>query len=505
MIENQINIILNDFKAGHYDLVIKKIKKLLKIYSKNSYLRNLIGSAYIQIGDVANAIINFESSINLSPKNIAALNNLGNAYKKIGDYKLAQKYYLKALNYSSTYINALIGYGNLKIDLQDSEGAIEMLSKVVDLNPNNYSAHFNLATAYQTLNDTSKALEHANKTLNIKPDFTPADKFISALVKYNDNDAHFLKMKLDFDNKEISDFNKIYLHFGLAKAYSDTGNTEKYIENIKSGNFLRKKRSKYVVKQDVDLMSKIESSFKNIDYSQIAACKNQKKIIFIVGMPRSGTSLVEQILSTHSKVFGAGELPFLNSIVGKPFKKKFSINDFLTTFDEMANNYINQISSYSNNKDYILDKNPLNFLWIGFIKILFPMAKIIHIKRNSKDTCYSCFKQLFENINFADDQDDLAQFYNAYVQLMMFWNSNLENFICNINYEELIENPKSNIETMLNFCELDFEEKCLSFNENKNAVRTMSISQVRLPLYKSSINSYKKYEKDLSKLFNNLK
>ena len=505
MIEKQVNIILNDFKAGHYDLVIKKTKKLIKIYSKNSYLKNLIGSAYIQIGDVANAIINFESSINLSPKNIAALNNLGNAYKKIGNYKLAEKYYLKALNYSPAYINALVGYGNLKIDLQDSAGAIEMFCKVIDLNPNNYSAHFNLATAYQTLNNTSKALEHANKVLSIKPDFTPADKFISTLVKYNDKDAHFLKMKLHLDNKEISDYNKIYLHFGLAKAYDDIKNSEKYIENIKSGNFLRKKRSKYEVKQDVNLMVKIQSSFKNIDFSQIDPCKNQKKIIFVVGMPRSGTSLIQQILSTHSKVFGAGELPFLNSIVGKPYKKNFSINNSLTTFDEMANNYINQITSYSNSKDYILDKNPLNFLWIGFIKILFPMAKIIHIKRNSKDTCYSCFKQLFENINFADDQDDLAQFYNAYVQLMMFWNSNLENFICNINYEELIENPKSNIETMLNFCELDFEEKCLSFNENKNAVRTMSISQVRLPLYKSSINSYKKYEKDLSKLFNNLK
>ena len=505
MIENQINIILNDFKTGHYDLVIKKTKKLLKIYSKNSYLKNLIGSAYIQIGDIANAIINFESSINLSPKNIAALNNLGNTYKKIGDYKLAEKYYLKALNYSPTYINALVGYGNLKIDLQNSEGAIEILSKVVDLNPNNYSAHFNLATAYQTLNNTAKALEHANKVLSIKPDFTPADKLISTLVKYNDNDAHFLKMKLDIDNKKINDFNKIYLHFSLAKAYSDTENAKKYIENIKSGNSLRKKRSRYEVKQDVDLIGKIESSFKNISYSQINPCKNQKKIIFIVGMPRSGTSLIEQILSTHSKVFGAGELPFLNNIVGKPFKKNFSVNNSLTSFDEMANNYINQISTYSNNKDYILDKNPLNFRWIGFIKILFPKAKIIHIRRNSKDTCYSCFKQLFENINFADDQDDLAQFYNSYVQLMNFWNSSLKNFICNVSYEELIENPRLNIQTMLNFCDLDFEEKCLNFNENKNAVRTMSISQVRLPLYKSSINSYKKYEKDLSKLFNNLK
>ena len=163
------------------------------------------------------------------------------------------------------------------------------------------------------------------------------------------------------------------------------------------------------------------------------------------------------------------------------------------------------IGPYSNNKDYILDKNPLNFLWIGFIKILFPRAKIIHIRRNSKDTCYSCFKQLFENINFADDQDDLAKFYNSYVQLINFWNSSLKNFICNVSYEELIENPRSNIQTILNFCDLDFEEKCLNFNEDKKAVRTMSISQVRLPLYKSSINSYKKYEKDLSKLFNNLK
>ena len=505
MIENQINIILNDFKTGHYDLVIKKTKKLLKTYSKNSYLKNLIGSAYIQIGDVSNAIINFESSINLSPKNIAALNNLGNAYKKIGDYKLAEKFYLKALSYSPSYINALVGYGNLKIDLQDSEGAIKMLSKVVDLNPNNYSAHFNLATAYQTINNTSKALEHAKKVLEIKPYFTPADKFISALMKYNDKDAHFLKMKLYLNNKEISDYNKIYLHFGLAKAYDDTKNSEKYIENIKSGNFLRKKKSKYEVNQDVNLMSKIQSSFKNIDYAKITPCKNEKKIIFVVGMPRSGTSLIEQILSTHSKVFGAGELPFLNNIVGKPFKKNFSVNDSLSTFDEMGNNYINQISAYSNNKDYILDKNPLNFLWIGFIKILFPRAKIIHIKRNSKDTCYSCFKQLFENINFADDQDDLAKFYNSYVQLINFWNSSLKNFICNVSYEELIENPRSNIQTILNFCDLDFEEKCLNFNEDKKAVRTMSISQVRLPLYKSSINSYKKYEKDLSKLFNNLK
>jgi hypothetical protein len=152
-----------------------------------------------------------------------------------------------------------------------------------------------------------------------------------------------------------------------------------------------------------------------------------------------------------------------------------------------------------------LDKNPFNFFWIGFIKILFPKAKIIHVKRSPKDTCYSCFKQLFENINFADDMDDLSMFYNSYNKLMKFWNLTLKDTILNIDYENLIEDPKLNINKMLNYCDLNFEENCLNFTDNKNAVRTLSISQVRLPLYKGSINSYKKHEKDLSKLFNNLK
>jgi tetratricopeptide (TPR) repeat protein len=505
MMQDQIKIILKHFNAGYYDVVIAKTNKLLKIYPKNSYLKNLIGSAYLQIGDRQNALASFESSITLSPQNISALNNLGNTHKRNGDYKLAEKCYLKALNLSPNYISSLVGYGNLKIDLQDSEGAIVILNKAISLSPNTYMAHFNLATAYLTLNMKLEALKHAEVTLEINPNFTVADKFISALKMYKKNDSHFIKMKEGLDNEEISEYDKIYFHFGLAKAYDDMGNSEKFIEHIKLGNILKKKYSNYDVKQDISLMEKIQSLFKNIDYSKIRSADNEKKIIFVVGMPRSGTSLVEQILSSHSKIFGAGELPFLNNIIKDPFRMGIVISDSFSVLNEMANNYIDKISSYTNNKDYILDKNPFNFLWIGFIKILFPKAKIIHIQRNPKDNCYSCFKQLFENIYFADDQDDLAKFYNAYIQLMKFWNLNLNHSIHNISYEELIDSPKSNIEALLKHCDLDFEVNCLKHNENKNPVRTMSISQVRLPIYKDSINSYKKYEKILIKLFNNLK
>ena len=304
---------------------------------------------------------------------------------------------------------------------------------------------------------------------------------------------------------KITQPNEIFLHFGLAKVYDDIGNPKKFIDHIISGNFLRKKLTKYDVNKDIDLMKKIQSLFEDINYSKVKPYKNDKKIIFVVGMPRSGTSLIEQILSSHSAIFGAGELPFLNKLFLKEFDKIHSIDSSFSVLNEITNSYIDKISSYSSNQNYILDKNPFNFFWIGFIKILFPKAKIIHVKRSPKDTCYSCFKQLFENINFADDMDDLSMFYNSYNKLMKFWNLTLKDTILNIDYENLIEDPKLNINKMLNYCDLNFEENCLNFTDNKNAVRTLSISQVRLPLYKGSINSYKKHEKDLSKLFNNLK
>ena len=502
--ENQIKIILNCFASGHFNKVIDKTKKILKTYPQNSYLYNLLGSAYSQNGDTQNATINFELSIKHSPKNIAALNNLANIYKKNTQYKLAEKYYMRILDLEPNYVNGLINYANLKIDLNEPESAIKMLDKAIEINPNNSMAHFNLATTYLTLGKNSKALEHALESLKIDPNFSPTDKLISVLKKYSINDDHFIKIKKNLMDENVSEFNKIYLNFSIAKAYEDMGDTNKFIEHIIVGNNLKKKNSRYNIVKDVNLISDIKSSFTNFDYSKINL-SNNKKIIFVVGMPRSGTSLVEQILSSHSQIYGAGELPFLKKIILEKFNKDFFVNDSFSNLNQMSRNYLEKISSYPNQKSFILDKNPLNFIWIGFIKLLFPKAKIIHIKRNAKDTCFSCFKQLFENIHFADDQSDLAQFYNSYNDLMDFWNLSLKKSIHTLNYEDLINSPKLNIDHMLKFCELDFEEKCLNFNENQSPVKTKSASQVRLPIYKSSINSYKDYENKLRLLFNNLK
>ena len=503
--ENQIKIILKYFNLGLYNKVIKETKNLQKKFTSSSYLDNLLGSAYSKIGDTKNAKTSFESSLKKSPKNTAAMNNLANVYKNNGEYKIAEKVYLQVLKIDPSYVNATVNYANLKIATSDSDGAIKILSKVIKKNPNNSVVLFNLATAYLTLGQKQEALKQALKASKISPDFTPIDKLISVIKTYTKNDDHFIKMKKQLNNQNMNNFNKVYLNFGIAKAYKDIGDNEKFIEHLIIGNNLRKISSKYEVKKDVNLMHIIKSLFKDIDYSKLKISNNDKKIIFVVGMPRSGTSLVEQILSSHSKIFGAGELPFLKKIILEKFNKEFFKNDTFSNLNQISKDYIENISFLSDTNDFILDKNPLNFLWIGFIKLLFPKAKIIYIKRNAKDTCFSCFKELFENLYFADDQHDLSQFYNSYIDLMNFWNSSLKGFIHTVKYEDLINSTKSNIDQMLKFCELDFEENCLNFKENTNAVRTMSVSQVRSPIYKNSIGSYKFYENNLNVLFDNLK
>mgnify|MGYP006146691763 FL=1 len=503
--ENQIKIILKYFNAGNYKRVIEKSQKLQKKYSQSSYLDNLLGSAYLKIGDNKNAKINFESSITKSSENIAALNNLANLEKNNGNYKSAQKIYLKILKLDQNYINALVNYANLKMDMGDSDGAIKTLTKAITIDPSNYIALFNLATAYLTLGQKTKSLKYALKSSEINPNFTSIDKLISVIKTYNKDDDHFIKMKNKLNDLNINQFNKIYLNFAIAKAYKDMGENRKFIEHIITGNALKKKISNYDIKKDINLLNNIKLVFKNIDYSKVQLSNNNKKIIFVVGMPRSGTSLVEQILSSHSKIYGAGELPFLKQTILKKFNKEFFMHDSFSNLNEISKNYIENISFLSGTNEYILDKNPLNFIWIGFIKLLFPNAKIIHIKRNSKDTCFSCFKELFENLHFTHDQYDLSTFYNSYIDLMNFWNSSLKNYIHTVNYEDLVDSTKSNVIQMLKFCELDFEENCLNFKENKSAVRTISISQVRNPIYKSSVGSYKYYEENLKVLFDNLK
>jgi len=500
--------LINQYNKENYLLVIREAKLLLQKVPNNTFLYNLIGSCFQNLNDLDNAKFFFERALTIDNKNISALNNIANVYKNLKNFSLAKDNYQKALNINPNFINALVNYGSLKYELNDYEGSIILYKKALSLNEKTPQAHYNLGLVYQAMGFFDKAKYHLQKLIKINPKMTSADKILSRITKYVNDDPHINEMEKKLNTLELNDLEKINLFFSLGKAYEDLENYEKSFFYLKSGNDLKKKLIKYQKNVDNKNFKTIKEFFKNFDFKNINTNKYNKDIIFIVGMPRSGTSLVEQILSSHSSIYGAGELPYLNNIIDINFlennnleiNKLKNLND-INLQKSLGDFYFSFMDKYNANNNIITDKAPLNFKWLGLIKLIIPNSKIVHCSRSPKDNCLSLYKNIFDdNLNWCYDEDDLSNFYYEYSNLMSFWKEKLPDFIYDVQYEKLISNPEFEIKNLLNFCDLKWEESCLNFHKNSRAIKTVSSSQARKTFYSSSINSYQKYENFLNKL-----
>ena len=354
------------------------------------------------------------------------------------------------------------------------------------------------------------AIEYAKKTLLLDPKFTQADMLISQSTRYKPDNLHYLEMNLKFKNLDLNDDQKVNLLFALAKANEDMNQIQKSFLNIDQGNKIKRKLLNFNINDEINFFNEIKRIFKTVNFKRLPKENiTEKNIIFILGMPRSGTSLVEQIITSHSHVFGAGELPQLSKIV----KDKIIVEDLISeekineliTDDffahQLKRSYYDYLKRFNAKESCITDKAPLNFRWIGLIKILFPNAKIIHCSRNPKDNCLSLYKNLFEGgLNFSYDEKELVTYYKEYLDLMNYWEALLPNSIHEVKYEKIIENPNNEIKKIIEFCGLSWEEKCLKFYKNKTPIKTMSTAQARQPIYKSSVNSFERFSPFLSEL-----
>jgi hypothetical protein len=235
--------------------------------------------------------------------------------------------------------------------------------------------------------------------------------------------------------------------------------------------------------------------------------------VFIVGMPRSGTTLVEQILASHTKVFGAGELATMGGLLGlffahAPGRNSGDSKGPITQLDIdiIRSTYLETLSAMNVSEKTITDKMPMNFLWIGFILSAFPEAKIIRLNRDPMATCWSIYRRFFSSKgnDYGYDMVDLAQFYELYTDLMSFWHEHFPNRIFDICYEDLTANQEDETRKLLDYCELDWQENCLSFHKTKRVVKTASAAQVRQEMYKGSSEVWKKYESYLRPMIESL-
>ena len=506
----EIEKVHNNFKVKNYHYAFERCNKLIKKFPKNPYLYNLGGLALQQMQNITLSINYFQKAIELEPKNIAAKNNLANSLKFLGKFDISEKLYNEILSEDPKYLKCLNNYANLKQQLTDYEGAIVLYKSAIKVDPKNITVLMSLAACYQSLGNFEEAVSTIQKILDINPNIMSAHKLLSSIIDYKKNPEHYNQMLELSKNPNLHYDQKIDLFYALGKAQEDLGDYQKSFISLEFANKLKRENIEYDIKKEEDLFSSIIETFQKISLDQSIKNTRNERIIFICGMPRSGTTLTEQILASHKDVEGAGELIYLQQAIRSNFFKDEIVNKKILEEDlsvertKLSDDYFELLKSHKFKKSIITDKAPQNFRWLGFIKIFFPNAKIIHCTRNPKDICLSLFKNGFasNDMNWTYSQDEIAKFFNLYKKIMLFWNSKMSNFIYELNYEKLVKDKETEIRNLLDFCDLEFDNSCLNHHsKSRTPIKTVSVTQARNPIYSSSVNKNEFYKKNLNRMF----
>ena len=387
--------------------------------------------------------------------------------------------------------------------------AIVSYRYAIKLKPDYAQAYYNLGNALKKQGNHNEAIASYKQAIKLKPDFTSCFCNLSTVMKFDNTTPELASMESIYALKDLSAEDRIHIAFALGKAHDDLKQYDKAFKYILTGNTLKRESIHYDLNNEINQFNFLKSVFNTKLFTK-NKCKGiqDAPVIFIVGMPRSGTTLTEQILASHPKVYGAGELKYLANIYNSAFASfsKDKLQDKLQRITEselstLGNDYLNSIKENTNDNQHITNKMPYNFRRIGFIKLLFPNAKVIHCQRNPLDNCASLFNHYFEEgQEYSYDLNELGQYYNLYQDLMQHWHQVLPGFIYDLSYESLVADTEGKVRALLEYCELPWDDACLEFHKNKRAVQTASATQVRQPIYKGSIERWKNYEKGLTPL-----
>ena len=525
-----LNSLLGHYQNGRFSDAEKLSVKITQDFPKHQFAWKVLGAVLGQVGRNSEAVDANQTAVALSPQDAEAHGNLGITLQELGRLDEAEASYTQAIVLKPDYADA---HSNLGVTLQELgrlDEAEASCNHAIALNPDFAEAHGNLgvtlkelgrldeseasynqaialkpdyATAHNNLGVTLKELGRLdeaeasyNQAIALKPDYAEAHRHLTLMKKFDAQDEQYSKMQELYLDKNISQEQRCHINFGLAKACEDLGDFEQAFTHYSQGNELRKKLLNYDINQDVELFRQIKSNYPWIAHNSQVPEKFSKNLtpIFIVGMPRSGTTLVEQIISSHSQVTGAGELSYAAQFgaaiaAGLSEANNESMLDF-------RSKYLKKLRSVSNGNLIVTDKMPQNFRYIGLLAAAFPEAKIIHVKRNPAAVCWANYKQYFKSkdIGYCHAIDDVITYHKLYENLMDFWTNMLSNRIYKLDYELLTVNQENQTRQIIEYLGLDWDKNCLSPQNNTRSVATASNLQVRQKVYQGSSEQWKKYQ-----------
>lgn len=496
-------------------------EELLAIAPDHAGAMNNFGLMLLDLNQPDKALSLLKKSALLQPKNAKAWNSLGSAQRKLGQFDQAIKSFDTALKIDPRYANAWFNRANSCWELERFAEAAANYRKAYDTDKNIPEIDRCLGAMALQAGDLDEAIVHYRRVLEKDPDNSEAAYHIIQSKKVtgtDDPDFQCLE-RLDMSAKQSMHTRDwlAYLNFALAKAYSDLGEDDKSFEKLDYANNLKRTSWNIPPEQFEDVYATLDVMSGLATKEKLDSCKDAAidtdMPIFIVGIPRSGTMLTEQILASHPDVFGAGELKTFSQLVMRhlgqnplPDLESAQYEAMLNRLDSktlrrIGEEYLEKIREISGGKKHVTDKMPGNFFWLGLIKTVFPKAKIIHCRRDPIDTCFSIYQRLFfENIYWAYDQTEVGRYYKHYEKLMTHWARLFPDGMYNQKYEDMVSDQEGQTRKLLAHCGLNWDERCLKFYEQGRTVRTASMQQIRMPIYKSSVQAWKKHEKHLQPL-----
>ena len=493
-------------RSGHLKQALTECQLLRREEKKSCFLLNSIGSIELSLGDLSAAIKSFQTAIKINPKLSETWFNLGNAFVKCSDLSSAEKAYLQAekLNPELHQINNNLG--NVFADKDQFDQAVQQFGRAAK-KTNNLNEEYlcNLAWAQSTLGQFDESKKNLQKTLEICPTHGDANLLLSNMQKYvSSTDQHITLMQRAILSDELGAEDKVKIHFALGKALGDIGDTDSAFENYKNGNLIK----------DADLSAEYNEWVRHGKhllklYSQTSAwpadcvreSNDSPSPIFICGLPRSGTTLIEQIIASHSDVNGCGELQALSEAVLANTKLN-GTDLYIERLRDVALHYLTSDRVANVKKRYFTDKMPINYRYLFLVLSSIPMAKVIWCRRDRIPLNWSIYKSFFATRGnpFAYNFKKIEAELESQKSFMKLAKKHFADQIIEVRYQDLVEHPTDLIGWMLSNLGLPNDKRCIDFHKTQRPVKTRSFHQVRQKIYTGSDLAWRKYEKKLIEL-----
>jgi tetratricopeptide (TPR) repeat protein len=464
-------------RLGRLDDAVREATAATRLAPADAESHYNLGLALADRKDYTAAVASYRRAIELAPAHGLALNNLGSALEQLGDRAAAADAYRAAIALNPRHVEAQNNLGSMLSQDGDIEAARACFDAALAVDPGSLVSHFNVSTLKRYAPDD------------------PAVPIVESMAQ-------------SADARPVADRARLY--FTLGKIRDDLGQYDRAFAAYAAGNRAHASTLRY---DEARMQRQADDLARLFDRGFVERCRGagnpDATPVFIVGMPRSGSSLTEQILASHAAVHGAGELKDFHRVVGEvsgvsaaaPFPQSVAA---LTAAQlrSIGDGYLASIRALAPNAARITDKMPGNFNYLGLIYLVLPNARIIHTLRDPMDSCLSCYTHLFnDTMEFAYDLETLGRYYVRYMKLMEHWRAVLpEDFILDVRYEDLVGDVEQQTRRMLRHVDLPWDDGCLEFYNNQRPVRTASLAQVRKPIYRSSVAGWKRFERQLQPL-----